>query len=158
MENNDALREHLVKLLQGGQAYQPLEVLLQGITAEVAGKTVDGLPYTIWQLLEHMRFTLQDILDFIRDPDYKEPNWPDDYWPSEKAPANQAAVDKSVAAIQAHRDEMIQLVQTSTSDLYRPIPQGNGQTLLREALLVAEHNAYHTGEVVVLRRLLGDWQ
>ncbi|MEJ8804309.1 DinB family protein [Pontibacter sp. H249] len=157
MENTHALREHLVKLIQGGQAYQPINELLGSITADVAGKEIEKLPYTIWQLVEHMRLTLQDIVEFIRNPDYQEPNWPDDYWPKEKAPADQNALDKSITAIQANMNEMIHLVQNPANDLFKPIPQGSGQTLLREAFLVAEHNAYHMGQVMVLRRLLGDW-
>ncbi|MFD2513320.1 DinB family protein [Pontibacter locisalis] len=158
MEKEKALRDHLVKLLRGGQAYQPLATLLQDLKAEIAGKTVQELPYTIWQLVEHMRLTLEDILEFIQNPNYKEPTWPDDYWPKEKAPADQAALDTSIKAISAGMEEMIQLVQDPSNDLFKPFPHGDGQTLLREALLIAEHNAYHVGEVIVLRRLLGDWE
>jgi hypothetical protein len=158
MEQDKTLREHLVKLIRGGQAFQPIEVLLQGLTVAIAGKSVPELPYTIWQLTDHMRFTLQDILEFTRNPNYTEPTWPDDYWPKEKAPANQAALSESIKAIQTGMEEMIQLVQDPTNDLYKPFPHGNGQTLLREALLVAEHNAYHLGQIMVIRRLLGDWE
>jgi hypothetical protein len=158
MEQDKILREHLVKLIRGGQAFQPIEVLLQGLTVVVAGKSVPELPYTIWQLTDHMRFTLQDILEFTRNPNYTEPAWPDDYWPKEKAPASQAALSESIKAIQAGMEEMIQLVQDPGNDLYKPFPHGNGQTLLREALLVAEHNAYHLGQIMVIRRLLGDWE
>ncbi|MBC5991925.1 DinB family protein [Pontibacter cellulosilyticus] len=158
MEQDSALRAHLVKLLSGGQAYQPLSTLLKDLSAETAGKTVQDLPYTIWQLVDHMRYTLEDILEFINNPNYQEPNWPDDYWPKEKAPGNQAALDKSINAISKGKQEMIKLVQDTSNDLYKPFPHGDGQTLLREALLVAEHNAYHVGEVIVLRRLLGDWE
>jgi len=157
MEKDKALREHLVKLLRGGQAFQPLDALLKGITAETAGKTVQDLPYTIWQLVDHLRFTLLDILDFSRNPDYQEPSWPDDYWPKEKAPADQAALDQSIQAIKTGMAEMIALVEDTGNDLYTPFPHGNGQTLLREAMLVTEHNAYHVGQVVVMRRMLGDW-
>lgn len=157
MAQDEALREQLVKLIRGGQAFQPIEVLTKGLTAETAGKTVSELPYTIWQLLDHMRFTLEDILEFTRNAAYREPNWPDDYWPKEKAPSDQNALDKCIASIEASMDEMVRLVQDPTNNLYTPIPYGSGQTLLREAMLVAEHNAYHLGEIVVIRRLLGDW-
>ena len=157
MAQDKALRDQLVKLIRGGQAFQPIEVLTKGLTVEVTGKSVPELPYTIWQLLDHMRFTLEDIVDFVRNPDYREPTWPDDYWPKEKAPADQAALDKTIASIKACMEDMIRLVQNPMNNLYDPIPHGSGQTLLREAMLVSEHNAYHLGEVVVLRRLLGDW-
>jgi hypothetical protein len=158
MEKDKVLRERLVMLLRGGQAFQPLDELLKGITVEAAGKTVQGLPYTLWQLVDHLRFALLDILDFSRNPDYQEPNWPDDYWPKEKAPADQAALDKSIQAIKTGMEEMIRLVEDPDNDLYTPFPHGNGQTLLREAMLVAEHNAYHLGQIVLMRRLLGEWE
>jgi uncharacterized damage-inducible protein DinB len=156
MDKDKALREHVVKLLRGGQASQPMEELLQGLTAETAGKKVQDLPYTIWQLLEHMRFALYDILDFSRNPGYQEPQWPDDYWVAETAPADQAALDACIASIRTGMEEMIRLVENPESDLYTPFPHGSGQTLLREAMLVTEHNAYHVGQVMVMRRLLGD--
>lgn len=158
MDRDKTLRKHLVKLLRGGQAFQPQGELLQGLRADTAGKHVAGLPYTIWQLLEHMRFTLQDILDFSRNAAYREPNWPDDYWVKETAPADQAALDTSIQAIQEGTNNMISLVEDPTQDLYVPFAHGNGQTLLREAMLVAEHNAYHTGQIILMRRLLGDWK
>jgi uncharacterized damage-inducible protein DinB len=156
MDKDKALREHVVKLLRGGQAFQPMEELLRGLTAETAGKEVQDLPYTIWQQLEHLRFTLYDILDFSRKSDYKEPTWPDDYWKKEKSPADQAALDASIKSIRTGMEEMIALVADAGNDLFTPFPHGSGQTLLREAMLVAEHNAYHVGQVMVMRRLLGD--
>jgi uncharacterized damage-inducible protein DinB len=158
MDQDKILRKHLVKLLRGGQAFQPLGELLRGLNAETAGKQAAGLPYTIWQLLEHMRFTLQDILDFSRDAAYQEPDWPDAYWVKETAPADQAALDASIQAILKGINDMIALVEDSEQDLYAPFAHGKGQTLLREAMLVAEHNAYHTGQVILMRRLLGDWK
>ncbi len=143
--------------MRGGQAFRPREELLQGITVEEAGKQFDNVPYTIWQLLEHLRFAQHDILDFCRNPNYKEPAWPDDYWPREKAPADQRALDKTQQAIAQDLHEMVKLVQDSANDLFTPIPHGDGQTLLREAMLVAEHSAYHLGEIVLLRRLSGNW-
>lgn len=158
MDKDKTLRGHLAKLLRGGQAYQPMQELLQGLTGETAGKKVQDLPYTIWQQLEHLRFTLHDILDFSRNPNYQEPSWPDDYWPKETAPADQAALDACMASIRSDMDEMIALIEDTENDLYAPFPHGNGQTLLREAMLVAEHTAYHVGQVMVMRRLLGDWK
>lgn len=158
MQHNQELRDQLTKLLEGGIAYQPIEELLKGITAEEAGKTVPKLPYSIWQLLEHMRITLNDILEFCQNPKYEYLNWPDDYWPKEDAPADQKALDKTIAEIKTGIKTMINLVQDPKHDLFKPFAHGEGQTLLREALLVAEHTAYHTGEVIVLRRLLGTWK
>lgn len=155
MKADKELREHLVKLMRMGQAYRPASELLQGLQADEAGQVLEQLPYTIWQLLEHLRFTQYDILDFCRNPDYQEPAWPDDYWPPEEAPADQKALDHTLQQIRRDLEEMVQLVQDPKQDLFTPIPHGDGQTLLREAMLVAEHNAYHLEQVVVLRRLLG---
>lgn len=154
MKQDEQLRTHLVKLMQGGQAFRTMDELLEGLTLQEAGTPVDGLPYTIWQLLEHLRFAQHDILDFCRNPDYQEPAWPDDYWTTETAPRDEASLRNTQKAISQDLNAMIRFVQDSTNDLYTPIPQGNGQTLLREAMLVAEHNAYHLGQIVVLRRLL----
>ena len=155
MEEDQQLRDHLEKLMRMGQAFRPAEELLQGISAEEAGKRIEGLPYTIWQLLEHLRFAQHDILDFCRNPNYQTPEWPDDYWPSAEAPTDQTALDHTLQTIQQDLEAMVQLVQDTENDLYAPIPHGSGQTLLREAMLVAEHNAYHLGQIVVLRRLQG---
>lgn len=155
MEQEQQLRDHLEKLMRMGQAFRPFEELLQGISVQEAGKRVAGLPYTIWQLLEHLRFAQHDILDFCRNPNYQTPEWPDDYWPAAEAPADQATLDQTLQVIKQDLDAMVQLVQDTEQDLFARIPHGNGQTLLREAMLVAEHNAYHLGQIVVLRRLHG---
>jgi hypothetical protein len=158
MKQDQPLRNQLAKLLQGGQAFTPLEDLLAGITAREAGKTVPGLPYTLWQLIEHLRITLYDILEFSHDPAYQSPEWPEGYWPAEAAPASAAELEKSIQTISAGVEAMIRLVQDPARDLFEPFAHGQGQNLLREALLVAEHNAYHLGQIVVLRRLLGTWK
>lgn len=158
MEQDKQLREHLVKLLQGGQAFRTREEILEGITLQDAGKKVGNLPYSIWQLLEHLRIAQWDILEFSRNAQHESPEWPEGYWPQEAAPADQAALDNTQQAIAADMETMIQLVQDPANDLFKPFPHGTGQTLLREAMLVAEHNAYHLGEIVVLRRLLQDWE
>ncbi|MFC5270022.1 DinB family protein [Adhaeribacter terreus] len=158
MNQNQEIRNQLIKLLEGGIAYQPIEELLKDITADEAGKSISHLPYTIWQLLEHMRITLYDILEFCQNPDYQYLKWPDDYWPKEVAPADQETLDKCIAEIKTGIQTMIKLVQDPANDLFKTFSHGEGQTLMREALLVAEHTAYHTGEVIVLRRLLGTWE
>lgn len=157
MEQEKQLRTQLVKLIRGGQAFRPLPELLEGLTTEEAGKKVPELPYTIWQLLEHLRFAQHDILEFCQNSHYKEPNWPNDYWPAQATPPDAAALQKTQQAIQEDAEEMARLVQNPDNDLYEPIPHGQGQTLLREAMLVAEHSAYHTGQIVLVRRLLGHW-
>jgi len=158
MVPDQLLRDQLTKLLQSGQAFKPLPKVLQGITAADAGKKVPKLPYTLWQVIEHLRIALYDILDFSRDPNYESPEWPAGYWPQEEKPDNQAALDKSIQSILDGLDAMIKLVQDPANDLLKPFTHGSGQNSLREAMLVAEHNAYHLGEIVVLRRLLGNWE
>jgi uncharacterized damage-inducible protein DinB len=155
MEKEKQLREHLVKLLRGGQAYRTREEILEGITLEEAGKKVGNLPYTLWQLLEHLRIAQWDILDFSRNPQYQLLAWPEGYWPKATAPADQAALEESLRSIEADFEAMVQLVQDPDNDLFTPFGHGSGQTLLREAMLVAEHNAYHLGQIVLVRRLLG---
>ena len=144
--------------MQGGQAFTPPEKILEGISLEKAGKTVDELPYTLWQLMDHLRIALLDILEFSRNPEYQSPQWPDGYWPEEKSPKDYSTLEKCRTAIAKGLEEMIQLVEDKSNDLFTPFPHGNGQNLLREAMLVAEHNAYHLGQIVALRRLLGDWK
>ena len=158
MKQDQPLRNQLTKLLQGGQAFTPAGDLLAGISAREASQKVPGLPYTIWQLIEHLRITLYDILDFSRDPAYQSPAWPEGYWPAEAAPPSPAELEKSIQTILAGVDAMIRMVQDPARDLFEPFAHGQGQNLLREALLVAEHNAYHLGQIVVLRRLVGTWK
>ena len=157
MNQDQQLREQLVKLIQGGQAFYPPDRILEGISFEKAGEKPEGLPYTLWQLMEHMRIALWDILEFSRDPSYQSPKWPDGYWPNESAPENQTVLDHCRQSIAKGLEEMIQLVSDNRNDLYAPFAHGDGQNLLREAMLVGEHNAYHLCQIVVARRLLGDW-
>lgn len=158
MNDNQIVRDQLVKLMRGGQAFTPLEDIMQDITVEEAGTTVPQLPYTLWQLLEHIRIVLYDILEFSRDPAYESPEWPAGYWPQEGKPADKAALNKCRQLIQEGLEQMIWLVQNPASNLYEPFTHGDGQNLLREAMLVAEHNAYHAGQILILRRLLGTWE
>lgn len=157
MSNQQPLRQHLVKLLQGGQSYTPLQDQITGIPFEDAGKNIDGLPYNIYRVMEHIRLSQYDLLNFSRNPDYKYIKWPDDYWPDSDAPASPEAWEQTVQTILDDRQAMIDLVQDESRDLLEPFPWGEGQTLLREAMLVAEHNAYHAGQILVMRRLLGIW-
>jgi uncharacterized damage-inducible protein DinB len=152
-----ALREHLLYLLRGGGAHLDCEQAITGLPAEARGARPAGLPFTVWGLLEHMRIAQWDILDFSRDAKHVSPEWPSGYWPEGEAPPSDAAWEKSVAAFRADLKAMQKLVENPKTDLYARIPHGDGQTILREALLVADHNAYHLGQLVLVRRLLGAW-
>ena len=155
--SDQSIREHVVSLLQGGNAHTTFEDAMAGLPANARGKKVRGLPYTAWMLLEHLRIAQQDILEFSRNPKHESPAWPKGYWSKESAPPSDAAWNKSVKSFRADLKAMQQVVSDPKTDLYVPIPWGQGQTILREALLMADHNAYHLGEMVVLRRLLGTW-
>ncbi|MFC1544422.1 DinB family protein [Gemmatimonadota bacterium] len=157
MADDHALRDHLVYLLEGGGAHRDVDYVLNSIPAAVRGTRPDGLPHSPWELLEHLRISQWDILEFSRNPDHVSPEWPDGYWPAEAAPSSAATWEASLGALQGELAEMIGLVRDGGRDLYAPFPWGEGQTLLREALLVADHNAYHLGQLVTVRQLLGVW-
>ena len=159
MKTNEssALRDQLVALLGSSQAHADFEAAVRDLPAELRGKTVRGAEHTAWQLLEHMRIAQWDILEFSRNPKHVSPAWPDGYWPETGAPPDDAAWDKSIRRFKADRRAIQKLVADPASDLFTPFAHGDGQTLLREALLVADHNAYHIGQLVLLRRLLGAW-
>lgn len=152
------LRDHLVKLLRGGSAHLGFDEAIEGLPADLRGTKHRELPHTAWQLLEHLRLAQWDILDFSRNPDYTAPKWPDDYWPETAAPPDDASWDRSVEQFRRDLKAMEDLVSDPKTDLYAKIPWGEGQTILREALLVADHNAYHLGQLVTLRQALGAWQ
>ena len=156
MTDKDALRAHLVTLLDWRDAHLEFEAAIAGIPPVARGRTPSGASHSPWQLLEHIRLAQHDILDFCVNPTYKERSWPDDYWPSSPAPPSAEAWDETVARIRRDREALQQLVR-DTPDLLSPIPHGSGQTYLREVLLVADHTAYHVGQLVLVRRLLGVW-
>jgi hypothetical protein len=158
MATDAALREHLVKLLKGGSAHVDLEAAVKGVPVDVRGKRPKGCLHSPWELLEHMRIAQWDILEFSRDPKHVSPAWPAGYWPGSKTPPSEAAWSKSVKALRSDLAAMCALVENEATDLYARIPHGDGQTILREALLVADHNAYHIGQLVLVRRLLGAWK
>ncbi len=158
MTDNNALRKHLLYLLGGGGAHVDFDSVIAGWPAKLRGNKPKGLPHTAWQLLEHMRIAQWDILEFTRDPKHVSPEWPEGYWPATDAPPSPGAWNKSVSAFQADLKAMMSLVKSPRRDLFARIPHGEGQTILREALLVADHNAYHLGELVYLRRALGAWR
>ena len=154
MTNSDPLRKQLVDLLRMKGAHIKFDSAVAGFPADLRGTKPRGAPHTAWQLLEHMRIAQEDILDFSRNPAYREKRFPDDYWPATEAPPNRAAWDRSIKLFQKDLEEMKKLVADPKQDLTARIPHGEGQTLLREALLVADHNSYHLGQLVFLRKML----
>jgi hypothetical protein len=158
MPHDKALRQHLVKLLQGGEAHADFERVIKDFPRELRGKKLKAGEHTAWELLEHLRIAQWDILDFSRNPEYKSLEWPKEYWPETFAPPKFKAWDTSVNAFRKDLQAMCDLVADEGTDLFAKIPHGDGQTILREALVLADHNAYHLGEMVLLRRLLGIWK
>lgn len=157
MDNNhDILISELVKLLEGGTAHAGFSDAVKNLPAQLRGVRPDNVPYSIWQLVEHIRITQWDMLEFSRDAGHQSPKWPDEYWPDEPAPANDEEWNRSLTQIDNDITAFVALLKEG--DLYRPFPHGNGQTLLREALQIADHTAYHTGEIIALRRVLGAWK
>jgi hypothetical protein len=152
------LRQHLLYVLRGGGAHVDFETAVRGFPAELRGKKPAGFPHTAWMLLEHMRIAQWDILEFSRNPRHVSPDFPAGYWPASESPPSGSAWNRSLQSIRSDLLAMLELVQDESTDLYSRIPHGEGQTILREALLVADHNAYHLGELVALRRLLGAWK
>ena len=157
MPDLDPLRKHLIELLDGGQAHLDFEAAIADLPVAARGAKPAGLPHTPWRLLEHMRIAQWDILRFSIDPQHVSPEFPAGYWPEGDAPPDPDAWDRTVAAFRADLCAMKDLVTDPKTDLFAPIPHGQGQTILREALLVADHNAYHLGQLVTVRRLLGAW-
>jgi hypothetical protein len=157
MKNDQALREHLLELLGGGHAHLDFEKATAGLPVELCGVKPPGLPFTPWRLVEHMRIAQWDILQLTIDPHHISPDFPDGYWPPGDAPPNPEAWNQSIGAFRADLKAMMDLIADPKTDLFTPLPHGQGQTILREALLVADHNAYHLGQLVTVRRLLGAW-
>jgi hypothetical protein len=153
-----AYREHLARLLTWEDAHVGFDTAVAGIPPEFRGKTPKGAPYSLWQLLEHMRRAQHDILDFCNNPDYKELHWPDEYWPKTAGPPSAKAWKDSVREFQKDRQAFVEMAENPDIDLTRKIPHGQGQTYLREIILAADHAAYHIGEIVVVRKLLGIWK
>src|SRR5713226_2552422 len=152
-----SLRAHLVEVLGEGRAHAGFDSAVEDFPAPLRGRRVPGVPHTPWRLLEHMRIAQWDILEFSRNPKHVSPPFPEGYWPAGDAPPDDAAWDRSIAAFRADLKAMEDLVADPATNLFAPLPHGTGQTVLREALLVADHNAYHLGQLVLLRRLLGAW-
>src|SRR5690242_12368751 len=157
MAEPTTIREHVAKLLDWEDAHPGFEAAVADLPPDLQGKQPAGLPYSPWQLLEHMRITQHDILDFCVNPQYQELAWPDEYWPQNPAPPSKSAWQSSVEQFKRDRSALQQLANDPAIDLEARIPHGKGQTYLRELLLAADHTAYHLGELIVVRRLLGAW-
>ena len=155
---NDPVREQIIKLLQGGQAHLTLDDVLKNFPQNLRGVKPAGAPHSAWQLLEHLRIAQWDILEFSRNAKHVSPKWPEGYWPATDRSPTDAAWKKSISAIKRDLRAMQRLVENPRTDLYSKIPHGTGQNILREALLIADHNAYHIGQLMLVRRLLGAWK
>lgn len=155
--SNDVIIKNLIDLINGQNAHAGLDKALSNLTVDIAGAIPQNLPYSIWQLMEHIRIAQWDILEFSKNAEHKSPKWPDEYWPKERQPLNKAALTKSIDQIKSDRKEFLKLLEAPGADIYEPFSHGDGQNLLREALVLADHNSYHTGEIIIVRRLLNDW-
>jgi len=161
MTNDAALRRHLIDLLNGGHAHATFDAAVKDFPQALRGKTPKGAEHSPWQLLEHLRIAQSDILEFSRDPNHKSPKWPEGYWPAKPEPPDEKAWDKSVRAFRKDLKALSAMAAGESGesiDLFAKIPHGDGQTLLRELLLAADHNAYHIGQLILVRRLLGAWK
>jgi DinB superfamily len=156
-DHDSSLRQQLLELLKGGSAHARLEEVIIGIPAKFHGQKPPGLPHSPWMLLEHMRIAQRDILEFSRNRKHVSPEWPKGYWPRREAPPSLASWNTSIRKFRKDLKSMQDIVANPKTDLYASIPWGDGQTILREALLLADHNAYHIAQLVDVRRLLGAW-
>jgi hypothetical protein len=155
---DSVLRNQLLELLRGGSAHADLDTCVDGLQPQFFGSKPNGAPHSAWELLEHLRFTLHDLLVFSTDSHYLAPKWPDDYWPTEEAPESSEQWQASVNAIKADLAEFEELIRNPATNLFAKIPWGEGQTFLREVLLAADHNSYHLGQLAMLRKQLGAWE
>jgi len=156
--NDRSLRQHLLELLAGGSAHAKFEDVIKEFPVELRGRRPDGLPHSPWMLLEHLRIAQWDILEFSRNPKHVSPAWPAGHWPTTEAPPSDAAWNQSIKEFRRDLKAMRNLVADPKSDLFARISWGDGQTILREALLAADHNAYHLAQLVDARRLLAAWK
>lgn len=154
MKTNDkSLRDHLLSLLQGRNAHISFDDFVKDFPVEACGRKIEGLPYTAWQVLEHIRIAQWDILEFCRDARHVSPKWPKGYWPEPDEPGNEELWETTVEKCRNDLKQLEDMVADPSIDLFAKIPHGSGQTVLREALLVADHNSYHLGALLVIGRL-----
>ncbi len=158
LKSLDALRGQLSKFQNWREAHADFDAAVADLPPQLRGVAPTGLPYSPWQLIEHIRMTQADILEFCRNPDYEERNWPDDYWPKSAAPPDDKAWDASISAFHRDRTALQEMIQDPDCGLFAKVPAGTGQTFLREFLLVPDHTAYHVGQLVAVRRLLDAWE
>jgi hypothetical protein len=157
MKNETPFRAQLVKLLDFEEAHVGFDRAVKGIPLKLLGRLPPGAEHTLWQLVEHLRIAQADILEFCRTSKYKEKKWPDEYWPAAGGPRNGVVWNKALVDYRRDRKALQRMAADPKVDLFATIPHGTGQTYLREILLVADHNAYHIGQIVALRRRLGIW-
>ena len=156
-DHDQHLRQNLTYLISGGGAHAKFDEVVTKIPRDIRGVKPGNFPHSPWMILEHMRIAQRDILEFSRNKKHVSPKWPEGYWPKSEAPESDAAWNESVQQFRADQQAMVDLVENPKTDLFAKIPWGDGQTILREALLVADHNAYHLAQIVDIRRLLGAW-
>jgi hypothetical protein len=157
MNDDTALRRQLSRMLEGVDAHMPFEEAVADFPTAAINERAPNVSYTPWHLVEHLRITQWDILDYIRNPDYTEMNWPADYWPAADAVADRGQFDASVAGFIADNHSLREIVNDPSTDLFAAIPNTRGHTIVREVRIVADHNAYHVGEFAVLRQVMGSW-
>lgn len=157
MDSSKPVRTLLLEQLEGQNAHVDFKQAIQGLTYKQSGIQVEGVPHTIWQLIEHIRISQNDILEFSQNHAYKALSWPDDYWPEAISPTSKNEFNQSIQAVLDGIDEMRSMIHNPDNDLQTPFPHGNGQTLFREAMLIVDHNAYHIGQIVLIRRMMGSW-
>lgn len=158
MQDQKLLRQHVLKLLTGSEAHADFDAATKNLPASLRGQRPKGAEHSAWELVEHLRIAQWDILEFSRDSKHKSPDFPAGYWPKTPAPPSEEAWEHSLKAFRKDHKALCDLVASDSTDLFAPIPHGDGQTILREALLTADHNAYHIGQLVLVRRLLGAWK
>ena len=156
--SNKSLRKHLTQLLESSEAHTGFQTAFKKLPLDLQGKKPEGADHSAWELIEHMRIAQSDILEFTRNPEHKSPEFPKGYWPKKSNPQDEAAWGKTVKAFAADLKAMVEIVANPAHDLFAEIPHGEGQTILREALLLADHNAYHFGQLVQLKKQLGSWE
>jgi hypothetical protein len=152
------LIENLIELIEKGNAHIPLDAALENLPFSLLGKRPQNVPYSIWQLSEHIRIAQWDILEFSKSARHISPKWPEDYWPKEVEPSSENEWNDCVKQIKEDRKAFINLLKNAGETLAKPFEHGEGQSLLKEALVIADHNSYHTGEIIIVRRLLNAWK
>ena len=153
-DHDETVRKHVLYLLRGGGAHQSFDDLVGSFPADLCSRRIEGLPYTPWQVLEHMRLAQWDVLEFSRDADHVSPEFPRGYWPKPDELGSPALWQQTIEQFRSDLQQMEALVEDKSTDLYAKIPHGDGQTILREALLIADHNAYHLGVLAVMARIV----